>query len=334
MIHKYCLILIAILLVSCSNIPAEEPTQTGIAATTIISPTHTAFTTTPITLPTKTPLPSPTSTPTQKPFVTLTPSPTITATPTSSPPPTEDLSFYDIAPCLPKNTSFEKGTVTQVYDGDTIDVQFADGNIYPIRYIGIDAPENDRPFFADAYNANSDMVLNKQVILIKDVSETDQYDRLLRYVIVDHIFVNLELVRAGFAQAMEYPPDIACADIFSSAESQTRASLIGIWQATQTPEASAAQVVIVTVDKRAEYVDIQNIGSFDVDLTGWNLVSERGRQECPLSGMLRAGETLRIWSMTAQGAGLSCGYSSPIWNNSEKDPAVLYNPQGVEVSRK
>jgi endonuclease YncB( thermonuclease family) len=248
--------------------------------------------------------------------------------------PTEDLSFSNIAACLPNNTLRQKGAVIQVIDGDTIDVRLDDGQIYPVRYIGMDAPERDQPFFTEAYNANADMVLEKEVILIKDVSETDQYDRLLRYVIADNLFVNLELVRAGFAQAMRYPPDVACADTFSSAEYETRASQIGIWETTPTPEPSTAQVIIIKVNKRDEYVDIQNIGDMDVDLAGWNLVSERGHQECPLSGSIKAGETLRIWSGTAQGDGYSCGYTNPIWNNSESDPAVLYNAQGAEVSRK
>jgi endonuclease YncB( thermonuclease family) len=247
---------------------------------------------------------------------------------------TIDFSAQNVAACLPINSITQKGIVTEIIDGDTVIVRLDDGSIYRVRYIGMDAPERDQPFFTESYNANADMVLEKEVILIKDVSETDQYDRLLRYVIADNLFVNLELVRAGFAQAMRYPPDVACADTFSSAEYDTRASQIGIWEATPTPEPSVAQVIIVTVEKRAEYVDIQNMGDTDVDLAGWNLVSERGHQECPLSGSIKAGDTLRIWSGTAQGDGYSCGYTSPIWNNSESDPAVLYNAQGVEVSRK
>ena len=278
--------------------------------------------------------PNPTDTATQTPTPTIAPSATASTTPTITPTPTEDLSFYSVAECLPKDTLLQKGIVTQVNDGDTIDVLLEDGKTYTVRYIGMDAPEEERPYFTESAKANSDMVLQKQVILIKDVSEKDQYDRLLRYVIVDHVFVNLELVRAGYAQAMNYPPDIACADTFANAEGEACASFAGIWTATQTPAPSAAQVIIVTVDKRAEYVDIQNVGAGDVDLTGWNLVSERGHQDCPLSGIIKAGETWRIWSMAAQGGGYSCGYSSPIWNNSENDPAVLYNAQGVEVSRK
>jgi endonuclease YncB( thermonuclease family) len=239
-----------------------------------------------------------------------------------------------MAACLPKTTTYQRGTVTQVIDGDTIDVLLEDGNIYSVRYIGIDAPEIDLPYSAEASQANSDLVLQKDVILIKDKSELDQYNRLLRYVIVDHVFINLELVRTGFAKAENYPPDIACSETFTSAESAARTGFAGIWTATQTPESSAPQVIVLAVNKREEWVDIKNVGESDVDLAGWNLVSERGHQECPLSGKLGVGEILRIWAGTTQGAGFSCGYASPIWNNSESDPAVLYNAQGVEVSRK
>jgi hypothetical protein len=178
------------------------------------------------------------------------------------------------------------------------------------------------------------MVDQKEVILVKDVSETDQYDRLLRYVIAGDVFVNLEMIRTGFAQAEKYPPDTACADAFSSAEAEARVALLGIWVATPTTESSAPNVIILTVNKRDEWVDIKNVGGIDADLAGWNLVSERGNQDCPLSGIIKAGETLRIWAMTAQGPGYSCGYRTNIWNNSASDPAVLYNAQGVEVSRK
>ena len=115
--------------------------------------------------------------------------------------------------------------MTQVIDGDTIYVLLEDGNTYSVRYIGMDAPEEDRPFSLEAYNANSGMVDQKKVILVKDVSETDQYDRLLRYVIAGDVFVNLEMVKAGFAQGETYPPDTACADAFSSAEAEARAAI-------------------------------------------------------------------------------------------------------------
>ena len=320
------ILIIIILLMSCTVAPTEITVQTTIPHTQIPKIVNT--------LP-----PIPSNTATQKPTSTLVVptsarTPAITLTPSMAITPTQDLSFYDVASCIPKNTPFQIGTVTKVIDGDTIYVLLDDGKTYSVRYIGIDAPESERPFSIESSNANSDLVLQKEVILVKDVSETDQFDRLLRYVIVGDVLANLQLVRMGFAVAEDYPPDVACAATFSLAEDEARTSQIGMWFATQTPEPSAPKIIIVAMNKREEWVDIQNVGNSDVDLSGWNLVSEKGNQDCPLSGIIKAGETLRIWAMAAQGPGYSCGYNTNIWNNSEPDPAVLYNEQGIEVSRK
>jgi endonuclease YncB( thermonuclease family) len=317
----YNLILLAILLVSCSTTETVHPTPVITYKPIIITPVRLITTVAP-------------GMPTQQPTSTRTPTTIATTTSTFTMTPIVASPVPSIADCLPKNSADQKGIVTEVIDGDTIIVRLEDGNIYSVRYIGIDAAERDLQYFAEAYNANADLVLQKEVLLIKDVSDTDQYGRLLRYIVVGDVFVNQQLIEQGFARAMQYPPDVACAQAFSLAEQAARSSQVVIWVATPVPGPSDAQVVIVTVNKRQEYVDIQNAGSADVDLSGWNLVSERGHQECYLSGILQAGKTLRIWAGSAQAGGFSCGYSNPIWNNSEVDPAVLYNTVGVEVSRK
>jgi endonuclease YncB( thermonuclease family) len=315
------LILIAMMLSACTAAPTDVQKQSVISEI-------------PLSLTTQDPLPSPTTIATQKPTPSIIPSPTQRIYPTTASTPTVELTFSDLAACLPEGTDYHLGFVTEIIDGDTIIIRIENGDIFSVRYIGIDAPERDEPFFTEAYNANANLVLQKSVILVKDISETDPYDRLLRYVIVDDIFVNLELVRIGFASAITFPPDIICAEQLAAVEQEALASRYGLWEATQTPGPSDSQIMIISVDKKAEYVDIQNLGSTDVDLAGWSLVSERGHQECNLLGTLGAGETMRIWAGSAQGEGFSCGYSSPIWNNSEPDAAVLYNAQGVEVSRK
>ena len=43
--------------------------------------------------------------------------------------------------------------------------------------------------------------------LVRDVSETDSYGRLLRYVYVGDVFVNAEMVAGGYAESRAYPPD-------------------------------------------------------------------------------------------------------------------------------
>jgi hypothetical protein len=79
-------------------------------------------------------------------------------------------------------------------------------------------------------------------------------------------------------------------------------------------------------------VTIKNIGNQPQDLLGWRIRSEKGNQDnCVLGGILGPGETLNIYSES--GPGFSCGYSGPIWNNDERDPAVLIDASGYEVSR-
>jgi micrococcal nuclease len=136
------------------------------------------------------------------------------------------------ASCIPSNPP-QTGLVEEVVDGDTIKVLLdQDGQTYSVRYIGMDTPENTSQveyFGAEATAKNNMLVYGKTVALIKDVSETDRYNRLLRYVIVDDIFVNYELVAQGYANTASYPPDIACIPTFQAAERQAEATKIGLW---------------------------------------------------------------------------------------------------------
>jgi len=137
--------------------------------------------------------------------------------------------------CIPTNTPRQAGIIVGIVDGDTIDVRLEIGKTYRIRYIGMDTPEKGRPYFELATAKNSQLVAWKKVTLVKDISETDRYGRLLRYIIVDNIFVNLELVRLGFAQVLTYPPDVACSSVFLQAEQEARSRQIGLWKPTSIP---------------------------------------------------------------------------------------------------
>ena len=72
-------------------------------------------------------------------------------------------------------------------------------------------------------------------MLERDVSDTDHYDRLLRYVWLRDgdgwVFVNLELVRRGFAQVVTYPPDVHWTDTFLDAQREARDAGVGLWGA-------------------------------------------------------------------------------------------------------
>ncbi len=117
---------------------------------------------------------------------------------------------------------------TRVIDGDTIAI--AGG--YRVRYIGIDTPEvypRREAYGAEAWQANRRLVAGKEVRLERDISETDKYGRLLRYVYVDSIFVNAELVRQGLARAKAYPPDTKHQDYLEQLETEAKEAGRGMW---------------------------------------------------------------------------------------------------------
>lgn len=165
----------------------------------------------------------------------LSPSPTFTATATESIPmtPTITLPAAAGASCIPASSERVSAKVVGITDGDTITVNI-DGQDYKLRYIGVDSPETGSTWASQATDANSWLVNGQTVTLVKDVSETDRYDRLLRYVFVGDTFVNYELVRAGWADSGSWPPDTSCDQVFASAAQTAKANQVGMWVPTAT----------------------------------------------------------------------------------------------------
>ena len=128
-----------------------------------------------------------------------------------------------------------QASVSRVVDGDTIVVAL-DGEAYLVRYIGIDAPETVRPdwpvepFGPEASAFNQKLVEGQTVWLERDVSETDQFGRLLRYVwLEDGRLVNAVLVEEGYARAVTIPPDLKHAADVARLQREARANGRGLW---------------------------------------------------------------------------------------------------------
>ncbi len=123
--------------------------------------------------------------------------------------------------------------VVRVIDGDTIEIE----NHQKVRYIGIDTSEiypKVECYSQESKKENENLVLGKMVRLEKDVSETDKYGRLLRYVFVENspqsdIFVNNELVRSGFAKIETVPPDVKYKNEFLKSETYAKEINLGVW---------------------------------------------------------------------------------------------------------
>ena len=130
--------------------------------------------------------------------------------------------------CCTPVTIETQARVIRVIDGDTIEI--AGGA--RVRYIGMDTPETYPEvelYGPEAKAKNIELVEGKLVTLEKDVSETDTYGRLLRYVYVDGVFVNGELVRLGYARAVAYPPDTRYQWQLEQLEKEAKAAKLGIW---------------------------------------------------------------------------------------------------------
>ena len=242
--------------------------------------------------------------------------------------------------------------VTRVIDGDTAEVNIS-GTIYKVRYIGIDTPELDDTraeycaLAQEATRFNRQLVEGKTVRLEKDVSETDKYGRLLRYVYVDDIFVNAELVREGLAWAKTYEPDTKYQDTLEKAETEARQDKKGIWREIQPSPPIIVQNVHITYIfydglvprvESDEYVEITNLGDQPQDLAGWMLkdISEGYPSFIFPSYPLLPGESTRVYTNEyhPEWGGFSFEYSQAVWNNTEPDTAVLFDSQCREVSRK
>jgi len=115
--------------------------------------------------------------------------------------------------------------VVHIIDGDTVVIEGG----HHIRYLGIDAPEKSESYYLEAIRANKELVKGKKVRLEKDVSDKDKYGRLLRYVYVDGIFVDAEMVRQGYACAKAYPPDVKYLVYLEAVEKEARCEGRGIW---------------------------------------------------------------------------------------------------------
>lgn len=126
--------------------------------------------------------------------------------------------------------------VVRVIDGDTIEIEGGER----VRYIGIDTPETVDPrkpiqcFGVEASKKNKELVEGKEIRLEKDITDRDKYNRLLRYVYAGDTFVNLELVKRGFAYSYSYPPDIKYQEQFVVAQEEARSGNRGLWSSCQS----------------------------------------------------------------------------------------------------
>jgi len=214
--------------------------------------------------------------------------------------------------------------ITYVVDGDT--VELADGT--RVRLLGINTSESGQPYFSEARNKMIELVLNKEVRLEQDISDTGLYGRLLRYIYVGNTFVNLEMVRLGYANSYTYPPDVKYQTQLLAAEQEARDKQLGLWKPAESTPGGSVNVTVTNFNADAagndhqnlndEYFTLKNNSSNAISMTGWTAKDAATHIYTFPSFTLNTGASVTIYtgSGTNTAGKLYWGSGSAIWNNS------------------
>lgn len=142
--------------------------------------------------------------------------------------------------------------VTEVIDGDTFRTQTGS----TVRLLGINAPEMNDPGGDIAKNILTLLIMDKDVRLEGDMTDQDDYGRLLRYVYVGDDFVNAEMVRMGYAELRFYPPDTFYYRDMREVEKIAIRNRQGLWAFPVFQISDTTDTDFVGVTRTNEQVDV------------------------------------------------------------------------------
>ncbi|MFH0869288.1 MAG: thermonuclease family protein [archaeon] len=225
-----------------------------------------------------------------------------------------DNEIAQVSGLVAKAQSSESATVTRVVDGDTVEL----ADLSKVRLGGINTPEKNENYFAEAKENLESLILDKQVYLQKDITDKDQYGRYLRYIFTTDKFVNAEQVSAGLASSYEYPPDIKYRFLFDCLEKSAREKGIGIWKGYGLYNFSAKihQNPDTSSNPNDEYITITNYGN-NVNMKSW-LMKDAGTHIYTFGDVdIDEGKSITIYSGKGNDAESTkyWNQATTVWNN-------------------
>jgi micrococcal nuclease len=247
--------------------------------------------------------------------------------------------------------------VSEIIDGDTFSVTSGER----VRMMGINTPEVDQYFYEEAKEVLSLMLDKSSVFLERDISDTDKYGRLLRYIFVGELFVNLEMVKRGFANVFTVPPDVKYTDELLEAERYAREKNLGLWEISagyigenikedeETKTGSSTgqpgtELKIISVELvwdapgndmenlNGEYAGIKNESAYDIDIGGWTVKDSATKIYEFRHYILKSGEKIFLYSGSGSDSEgrFYWNNSQPVWNN-DHDTLYLRDNTGLLV---
>ena len=134
-----------------------------------------------------------------------------------------------IVPSIPSQPSYPSSVIVQrIIDGDTLELTTGRS----VRLYGISCPDYNEPFYNEATNFTEQLIENKTVTLEYESGyESDKFDRLLVYAIVNDQNLNIELARAGLAEVVIYEKrrKLIYQDELLEAQEYAKENNLGIW---------------------------------------------------------------------------------------------------------
>ncbi len=220
----------------------------------------------------------------------------------------------------------KQGTVVRVIDGDTLELATGE----KVRLLGINAPEMNEGNYELARKSLAKAVEGKDVSF--ESKDKDRYGRVLAWVYLEDLSVNLGMIQSGLAHAY-FPEYSRYEQVFREAEEQAREKGLGIW------ERSSVWCVSVKIkwdegiekDTDQEWIVVRNGCKNALDLHGWSLKDEATHIYRFEDVELNPGERLKL--VTGTGTNQSVLYwerKSPVWNN-DGDRLFLRDDRGLLV---
>lgn len=250
--------------------------------------------------------------------------------------------FLPTAPCFAQELEEVSlgARIIRVVDGDTVIAEFSNPPFgiearESVRLLGIDTPEmtsagkGSRPqqYAEEAKAYAESRLLGRTVTLYFETNLRDAFNRVLAYVILeDGAMFNKEPLALGLARAYR---NIACAyqREFQNIERKAIISRIGIWQDMK----DGIRVTAVANNNQAEYVELINLSTSEVNLKNWRLRDKKKNMFIITGSVnLAPGQAIRFHSGTPEPrTGREDIYLSKqsIWNNSG-DQVLLIDQSG------